>query len=54
MHEDKAHNVTADKRYTIIIDVKGETKPFIRPPQCGNDHIHHQEDTISQTISEEV
>ena len=36
--------VIADNRYDIIIDVKGDTKPFIRPD------MHD----ASSTISEEV
>lgn len=47
-------NVIADNRYTIIIDVKGETKPFIRPQQCGNTQLTHHEHDASPTISEEV
>ena len=43
-----------DKKYTIIIDVKGETKPFIRPQQYGNTHVNHFEHNASVTISEEV
>ena len=29
------NNVIADNRYAIIIDVKGDTKPFIRPDIHG-------------------
>ena len=47
-------NVISDNRYTIIIDVKGETKPFIRPQQCGNTYLAHHEQHMSPTIREEV
>ena len=43
-----------EKQYTIIIDVKGETKPFIRPQQFGNIHLHNLEQNSSVTISGEV
>ena len=43
-----------DKKYTIIIDVKGETKPFIRPQQCGNTYLTHHEQHMSPGIREEV
>ena len=38
----------------VIIDVKGEMKPFIRPQQCGNTQLTHHEHDASSTISEEV
>ena len=47
-------NVIVDNRYTIIIDVKGETKPFIRPQQYGNAHVNHFEHNATVTNSEEV
>ena len=47
-------NVIVDNRYTIIIDVKGETKPFIRPSQCGDADLNHREHIACPTISEEV
>ena len=43
-----------DKKYTIIIDVKGETKPFIRPQQYGNAHVNHFDHNATVTNSEEV
>lgn len=43
-----------EKQYTIIVDVKGETKPFIRPHQCANTYLTHHEQNMSPTISEEV
>ena len=43
-----------EKQYTIIIDVKGETKPFIRPHQCANTYLTHHEQNTSPTIREEV
>ena len=46
--------VIADNTYVIIIDVKGETKPFIRPQQYGNTHLNHFEHNASVAISEEV
>ena len=47
-------NVIADNRYTIIIDVKGEMKPFIRPQQCVDTNLNHREHIASSNISEEV
>ena len=52
IHDAKANNVTVDNRYTIIVDVKGEIKPFIRPKQYGC--LNHHEHIASSTISEEV
>ena len=46
--------VIVDNTYVIIIDVKGETKPFIRPQQCGKIHLDDLVYTASVTISEEV
>ena len=46
--------VILDNTYVIIIDVKGETKPFIRPQQCVDTNLNHREDIASSTIREEV
>ena len=54
MHEANTDNVITDNRYSIIIDVKGETKPFIRPQQYGNAHVNYFEHNVSVTNSEEV
>ena len=54
IHEVKSNNVIADNRYTIIIDVKGETKPFIRPQQCGGSALNNREHIASPSIREEV
>ena len=40
--------------YVIIIDVKGETKPFIRPQQCGDANLNNREHIASPSIREEV
>ena len=54
MHEANTDNVITDNRYSIIIDVKGETKPFIRPQQYGNAHVNHFDHNASVTNREEV
>lgn len=38
----------------VIIDVKGETKPFIRPQQCVDTNLNYPEHIASSTIREEV
>ena len=54
MHEANTDNVITDNRYSIIIDVKGETKPFIRPSQYGDADLNHCEHIARPSIREEV
>ena len=46
--------VILSNTYVIIIDVKGETKPFIRPQQCVDMNLNYPEHIASSTIREEV
>jgi len=46
--------VILSNTYVIIIDVKGETKPFIRPQQCVDTNLNYREHIASSTIREEV